>query len=504
MSLLLDALKQAEKNKVTAQHGAKTPLDDESPAILESISTPELNEIDLTELEISPEFDLTIYPVDSMLGSNIELDKANTGTENLSLGPRSIETKQADEPENLHQPADTFLGTGVYSTKLESVDDGISDNKAATEKEGGLGRNKYESNATGQKEAAAVTRFFRSEELNPQVEASSEMAESLFSISTASNKNSKIVIILTLLAVVAAVAYFYLISLSQSANFSAVTQPVESTSAEIEPEPDSDMTDQVLAAPAEEEQTDLSISVMAKPVRHEKTPSLPVESSSVFEPNSVNTNEPFSIEPESQAIAYPEAIRVSVKRMQPKVVLYLNEAYRAYQSQDFASASMFYRQAIRHQPSNIDALLGLGAIAEHQGDKARAKIYFEKVLTVDGNNTFARTALIRLQHSRFPSDHESLYKTLIEKGLADAGTYSSLGDLYASEQRWHEAQAAYFDAVKLLPQQADYNYNLAVSLDHVGKTDVALRYYRQALTLAINEPSKFNLNLVEERIRQLQ
>lgn len=359
-----------------------------------------------------------------------------------------------------------------------------------------------------QEDASAVTSFFRSEKLNTQVEASSEMAKNLLLISAASKNKFNITMVLMLLAVVAIPVTYYLYSmsqLSQTSNFTAVAEPGEIGSVKNKPasETDSNRAVQASEAPSEQQQTDLSYSMMGKPSSNETLP-VPLEKSLVLKPKSVNSPTSFSIKSESQPVDYPEAIRVSIKRRQPRVEMYLTEAYRAYQSHDFDSASMFYRQTLSHEPSNIDALLGLGAIAEQQSDIERAKMYFEKALTVDGNNSFARTALIRLQHSQFPSDQESHYKTLIEKGLADAGTYAALGSFYASEQRWQEAQSAYFDAVQRLPEQADYKYNLAVSLDHLGKIDVALRYYRQALILSVNEQFGFNRARVEERIGQLQ
>lgn len=103
MSLLLDALKQAEKNKVIAQR-PETSIDGDSPVTLESIAVPELNDIELTELEISPEFDLTIYPVFSQQESSFELSEEGTHSEDLSLSPQPVDSEQAVPPKKPHSP----------------------------------------------------------------------------------------------------------------------------------------------------------------------------------------------------------------------------------------------------------------------------------------------------------------------------------------------------------------------------------------------------------------
>ncbi len=76
----------------------------------------------------------------------------------------------------------------------------------------------------------------------------------------------------------------------------------------------------------------------------------------------------------------------------------------------------------------------------------------------------------------------------------------SLGNLYALEQRWADAQQAYFRAYGNAPANPDYAMNLAVSLDRLGQVRLALEYYRRALMLAETAPANFNAAAVRERI----
>ena len=79
----------------------------------------------------------------------------------------------------------------------------------------------------------------------------------------------------------------------------------------------------------------------------------------------------------------------------------------------------------------------------------------------------------------------------------------ALGNHYAVQARWSDAQAAYFKAYSADAGEPDYAYNLAVSLDQLHQPKLALEYYRRALALAANRAVGFNSAQVEARIREL-
>jgi len=66
------------------------------------------------------------------------------------------------------------------------------------------------------------------------------------------------------------------------------------------------------------------------------------------------------------------------------------------------------------------------------------------------------------------------------------------------------AQAAYFQAYNLQPDNPDYAYNLAIGLEHLEQQKLALTYYRKALELSFQKGrAGFDQNRVIERIGQL-
>jgi Flp pilus assembly protein TadD len=79
----------------------------------------------------------------------------------------------------------------------------------------------------------------------------------------------------------------------------------------------------------------------------------------------------------------------------------------------------------------------------------------------------------------------------------------ALGNNYASQSRWPEAQQAFFEAWRLQSDNPDYAYNLAVSLDQIGQAHPAMEYYRKALELADTTQVSFNTASVLARVNDL-
>ena len=80
----------------------------------------------------------------------------------------------------------------------------------------------------------------------------------------------------------------------------------------------------------------------------------------------------------------------------------------------------------------------------------------------------------------------------------------TLGNQLAQQGRWAEAQQEYFKAFAAEPDNADFAYNLAVSLDHLRQPRLALEYYRHALALAKTRGASFDAAAAQARVAQLE
>ncbi len=182
----------------------------------------------------------------------------------------------------------------------------------------------------------------------------------------------------------------------------------------------------------------------------------------------------------------------------------LNLAYEAWQAGRLDEARRGYEQILRSDARNVDALLGLAAIAARQGQLERAQDLYLRVVESDPSDATAQAALINLRGQGNTGASESRLKTLLASQPDSSALHFALGNLYARQGRWSDAQQAYFQAYALEPDNADYLFNVAVSLDHLRQNKLAAQYYRMALSAAETGHGAFDRNAASKRILELQ
>jgi len=203
----------------------------------------------------------------------------------------------------------------------------------------------------------------------------------------------------------------------------------------------------------------------------------------------------------SESFKENPAIRIRQSAATSQLNPTLGKAYQSFLSGDTGTAQQLYQKVLQQEPNNRDALLGMAAIALKQKQAGQAAAYYGKLLDLDPADPEALAALIGLQGQTDPTQSESrLKKVLTQNPQADAAHFA-LGNLYAQQSRWAEAQQSYFRAYGSAPGNADYAFNLAVSLDHLNQGKLALDYYQRAL--AQPGPANFDKLSVQTRIKEL-
>ena len=207
---------------------------------------------------------------------------------------------------------------------------------------------------------------------------------------------------------------------------------------------------------------------------------------------------------ERNAASRPREGELSVSRGGPQIHPKVLAGYAAYQAGDLSSARSEYQQALRDEPSNRDALLGLAAVETRSGRLDLADSYYHKVLQADPRDPHAQAGMIALRNQQLdPILAESRVKSLLAADREANVLYFTLGNQYAQQGRWPEAQQAYFKAYAADPENPDFAFNLAVSFDQIRQPQLALEYYRRAVTLSEKRGASFSLATARARIQQL-
>jgi tetratricopeptide (TPR) repeat protein len=195
---------------------------------------------------------------------------------------------------------------------------------------------------------------------------------------------------------------------------------------------------------------------------------------------------------------------LTVNRGGPQIHPQVSAGYAAFQAGDLARARSDYQEALRDEPANRDALLGLAAVEMRAQRYDLADGYYRRVLQADPRDPNAQAGMLALRSEQLdPVQVESRVKTLIAADRDATVLYFTLGNQYAKQGRWAEAQQAYFKAFASDPDNPDFAFNVAVSLDQLHQPKLALEYYRRALALAEKRVANFSPEGARLRVQQL-
>jgi tetratricopeptide (TPR) repeat protein len=183
------------------------------------------------------------------------------------------------------------------------------------------------------------------------------------------------------------------------------------------------------------------------------------------------------------------------------------DAFEAYQAGNLEAAKLAYERLLQADPRNLDALHGLAAVAQREGRTNDAEALYARILDTNPRDAQAQAGLLGLHAQRGLGDPvvaESRIKSMLASQPDSAALQFALGNLYARQNRWSEAQQAYFQAQAGDANNPDYLFNLAVSLDQLHQPKLAEQYYRRALAAAEGRPASFDSAQATSRLRELQ
>ena len=250
--------------------------------------------------------------------------------------------------------------------------------------------------------------------------------------------------------------------------------------------------------------TTLAAMEAAKPSPEPAPAAAPFAPKATTAPARQSDQAPRAQKPSSNASEVLPDSPVRLSKNQPKSNATLERAYDSLQAGRLEEALRGYEHVLRSDAKSTDALLGLATIAALQGQTERAQAYYLNALESDPNDATAQAGVINTRGQADPGQSESRLKTALASQPDSPALHFALGNVYARQLRWSEAQQAYFRAYSVEPDNADFIFNLAVSLDHLHQNKLAAQYYQMALNAAGTANASFDRIQVKNRVLELQ
>jgi tetratricopeptide (TPR) repeat protein len=202
-------------------------------------------------------------------------------------------------------------------------------------------------------------------------------------------------------------------------------------------------------------------------------------------------------------LARSQPLRLSSKTSSHEKNKWLKDAYAAYQRGDKNTALEKYNRVLADDSHNRNALLARAAINVQSDNKRDAIKDYRILLTANPKDDVAMASLIPLASIAL-SKSKSQLKMMLRTEPSSPYLNFALANLYGAQNRWTEAQKLYFKALKNNPNDPNYAYNLAVSLEHILKPKVAIIYYQRALGNFNSGLATFDKTVVDQRVEILK
>jgi len=166
------------------------------------------------------------------------------------------------------------------------------------------------------------------------------------------------------------------------------------------------------------------------------------------------------------ASAKPDAAGTAAATAKPapgSVNALLVRANEAYSNRDFSAAAKAYEDALRAEPKNITALIGLGVTHQREAKYAESEAALQKVLAFEPDNDSASYAIAvtYFKQERWKESMTSFEKSLA-KNTQNASARHYLGIISTKLSLVDRAEREFKTTLAIDPNYADAHFNLAV------------------------------------------
>ncbi|HEY9050681.1 MAG TPA: hypothetical protein VIQ03_03995 [Gammaproteobacteria bacterium] len=466
MSLLLDALKKAaddkEKNKKGSSNGDEPKKDD----------THASDDLDL-------ELELDDFPkVDKDLTKQQKTDNPieASNQDALLIEDKIIVSQSVDPQKQELKPEDSISD----NDSLNLMDREIPETSKVIDhrKQPGPELKINESDSERRRPSAA--------KLDSTIQMDAAALDALINKSNNQSKNSKmkrtVLYIISIAILLTGTGLYFVLQVTQSTESIYTAGSTTQQQADyIQRKSEEEITETV-SAPAVEESVPPSTAqaIKAKP------------------------KQPKAIKTTKSNIPQEKKVTIIHRKVEDPTDVLLRRAYQAFNDADYVTSRQLYETVLEKEKNNKDAMLGVAAVAVKEQRLEYAKQKYLQLLYLDPKDSYAKAGLTAVESQQNTTLNESQLKMMLREQSDVPHLHFALGSLYASQEKWPDAQAEFFSAWSSDNQNPDYAFNLAVSLDHMDKTRQAIELYELSVKLLDAGNGNFSKDDVQNRIMVLK
>ncbi|MDD3012116.1 MAG: tetratricopeptide repeat protein [Candidatus Gastranaerophilales bacterium] len=166
-----------------------------------------------------------------------------------------------------------------------------------------------------------------------------------------------------------------------------------------------------------------------------------------------------------------------------KTIDKLKIALDLHQAGNFQQAESIYRQILKVEPRNPDALHLLGAIFLNNKDYISAVSHIKKAISIYPSVNYFITLAKVYTCQNNSIEAINCYKTVLSSKPDYVEVYNVLANLLYVSNRIEEAIECYLNAIRIKPEYVEAYYNLGNILLNNNDIDSAKEYYNQAIKL---------------------
>jgi Flp pilus assembly protein TadD len=183
----------------------------------------------------------------------------------------------------------------------------------------------------------------------------------------------------------------------------------------------------------------------------------------------------------------PKLPNTLTPELQPEIVrldVLLARAREALLAGRNPEAMQLYRRCLRVDPTNLEAINGLGTVAGENGDLPTAAGQFDKSLRIDPNQPliWLNRAILQSRLGQLQDAVVSIDRALALSRFDGAG-HLLRGTTLSRAGRYQEAIASFDEAARLLPTDSLVAKQRGIALQWCGQFDAAFKEFDRAIAL---------------------